>query len=125
MIHDGQPSLDEAMLIHYGIRGMKWGVRRGKGVTGVSRHRGALMDRNNRVVFQRKKLIAGTRHKHLVGLAKKLIGEDTFNRRMKASIKELNSQNDRIKKGKITFEDRMDAIFNVPVGALVISRTVK
>lgn len=125
MIYDDQPSLNEAMLIHYGMRGMKWGVRRGKGVTGVSRHRGALMDRNNRVVFQRKKLIAGTRHKHLVGLAKKLVGEDTFNRRMKASIKELNSQNDRIKKGKITVEDRMDAILNVPLGALVISRTVK
>jgi hypothetical protein len=125
MIVVEKPPLNEDLLIHYGIRGMKWGVRRGKGVTGVSRHRGALMDRNNRVVFQRKKLIAGTRHKHLVGIAKKLIGEDTFNRRMKASIKELNSQNDRIKKGKITFEDRMDAIFNVPVGALVISRTVK
>lgn len=120
-----KPSLDEAMLIHYGVRGMKWGVRRGKGVTGVSRHRGALMDRNARVVMQRKKLMAGTRHKHLVGLAKKMMGEDTYNRRMKASIKELNSQNDRIKKGKITFEDRLDAILNVPIGALVISRTPK
>lgn len=125
MIVSEKPPLDEALLIHYGVSGMKWGVRRGKGVTGVSRHRGALMDRNNRVVMQRKKLIAGTRHKRLVGVAKKMIGEDTFNRRMKASIKELNSQNDRIKKGKITFEDRMDAIFNVPVGALVISRSPK
>jgi hypothetical protein len=125
MIVSEKPPLDEALLIHYGIRGMKWGVRRGKGVTGVSRHRGALMDRNNRVVYQRKKLMAGTRHKHLVNLAKKVVGEDTFNRRMKSSIKELNAQNDRIKKGKITFEDRMDAIFNVPVGALVVSRTVK
>jgi hypothetical protein len=69
--------------------------------------------------------MAGTRHKHLVGIAKKLVGEEAFNRRMKSSIKELNAQNDRLRKGKLTVEDRMDAVFNVSVGALVVSRTPK
>src|SRR5215211_7511775 len=27
MIHDHKPPLDEALLVHYGIKGMKWGVR--------------------------------------------------------------------------------------------------
>jgi hypothetical protein len=26
MIHDQKPPLDEALLIHYGVKGMKWGV---------------------------------------------------------------------------------------------------
>lgn len=125
MLDDDKPPLDEALLIHYGMRGMKWGVRKGRGTTGLTRHRGALLDRNTRVIFQRKKLMAGTRHRHLVSLAKKLVGEESFNRRMRSSIKELNAQNDRIKKGKLTFEDKADAFLNVPVGALVISRTPK
>lgn len=125
MIIEEKPPLDEALLIHYGIRGMKWGMRKGRGTTGLTRHRGALIDRNTRIAYQRKKLIAGTRHKHLVGIAKKLVGEDTFNRRMKSSIKELNAQNDRLRKGKLTVEDRMDATFNVGIGALLVSKTPK
>lgn len=30
MIHDHKPPLDEALLIHFGVKGMKWGVRKNR-----------------------------------------------------------------------------------------------
>ena len=113
----------QAYLEHFGTKGMKWGVRRGRGTTGLTRHRGALIDRNTRIISVNKGMVAGTRHKRITAIGKKIVGDEAWKRRMNTQVKELNAQNDRLRKGKLTVEDRLDAVLNVSVGALVVSRT--
>lgn len=65
MIHSSKPPLDEDLLVHYGVKGMKWGTRK-NGTEGVSRRtdREAAKDAKE---FARAKMFygegAGTRRK--------------------------------------------------------------
>lgn len=65
MLHDDKPALDEALLVHYGVKGMKWGQRK-SGTPGVPRKtdRDAANDAKE---FARAKMFygqgAGTRRK--------------------------------------------------------------
>jgi hypothetical protein len=37
MLHEQKPPLDEALLVHYGVKGMHWGIRKEKPPSGVAR----------------------------------------------------------------------------------------
>lgn len=120
---NSKPELDEDLLMHFGVRGMHWGVRRGRKKTGLTRHRGATVDRNERLKYEARMTLAGKRHKISGRMARKMMGEASFKRRINANIKELNAQNRRLKEGKVTVEDRLDMMMSVtPLSLVMTSR---
>lgn len=125
---NSKPELDDDLLMHYGIRGMKWGVRRGSSKTGISRARGAMVDRNDRQIMRMKNTLAGKgliRDKVEYKLNQIALGKSMTDRLMKVNIKELNDQNARLKKGKATFRDKLHVTFNTTPLDLVVSNRPK
>jgi hypothetical protein len=123
---DEKPSLDDALLIHFGIRGMKWGVRRGRGTTGVSRTRGALIDQNNRTIMRIKEAQAGKGrlwNRLRIGVGRGLLGDARMKRVLNTKVSNLNKQNTRLKTGKAKALDLLQAGFTVsPITAVVSVR---
>ena len=121
---NAKPELDDNLLMHFGVRGMHWGVRRGRKKTGLTRHRGSIVDRNERLKYDARMALAGKRHRISGTIARKIMGEQSFKRRINANIKELNAQNRRLKEGKLTVEDRLDLMSVTPL-SLVMSSAPK
>lgn len=125
---NSKPELNDDLLMHYGMRGMKWGVRKGKGTTGVGRFRGALLDRNARDTKMLKDARKGTGHllpRAAAGLGKTLLGEKRWEKNFQKRMTHVNAQNQRLKKGKLTIADRIDMTLNVGAFDLVVSHTPK
>jgi hypothetical protein len=118
---------EEDYIEHFGVKGMHWGVRRGKGKSGISRARGSLIDRNDRVAA---KLIAVRDDKHpgwLTKQGKNWIGKKVWTQNMNRSIRYLKTENTQLRQGKLNFETRSDLWANTIVhpGSLLISRRPK
>lgn len=122
--HNGfsDDEIDAYFLEHYGKKGMKWGVRRGRGKTGVSRTRGAALDRNERYMRLLRQASAGERYRVSGAVGRAIVGEERFQARLQTRISELSSQNDRIRAGRVTIEDRLDMGLRVSGSGLIISR---
>lgn len=119
-----KPDLDEALLIHYGIKGMKWGVRSGSKTTGVSRARGAAIDRNNRIIARTKEAQAGKgrlRDRLAVGIDNKLLGQRAAQNYRNYRIKDMQDQNKRLRTGKTTVSDKLQVLFTTTPLDLVVS----
>lgn len=126
MIIDEKPDLGEDLIVHYGIRGMKWGKRKGSSKTGVSRARGAMIDRNDRQIHTMRQMMRGKSGKInnlAYKLEVKLAGEKETKRHMQTRIANLQDQNARLKTGKATFMDKLE-IFQTtrPLDLLVSNR---
>lgn len=125
---NSKPELNDALLMHYGIRGMKWGVRRGSSKTGISRARGAMVDRNDRHISRMKNVMAGKgliRDRIDYKMQSVVLGKSMTDRLMKVSIKEMNEQNTRLKKGKATFRDKLTVTFTTTPIDFVLSNRPK
>lgn len=123
MIQDtDKPPLGE--LAHYGIRGMKWGVRRG-GLR--SRFKGALADRNQQhtAILTRARenrgASVGERFGRRIGV-KLAGGADRYNKNVDSNLKVLKDQRKRIESGKLKALDILEGLTSVTIGDLVISR---
>jgi hypothetical protein len=124
MLYDTKPPLDEALLVHYGTKGMKWGIRRGKKVAGVSRAVGARIDRNKRVIRNLENARAGVGAHGVVGaLGRKTLGEERWKKNMQTAVKELKAQNRRLQRGKETVTDLLSVYSTLHLEDLVVSRT--
>ena len=119
------PSYD-AYLAHYGVKGMKWGVRKSKKVTGESRVTGAARDSIARQSQNLKEHRAGGKAKVSRGLGIALsLGRKNFDKGLERSIKELDAADKRWREGNATVSDKINAALNVPIGGLFIEARPK
>lgn len=102
----------DAYFEHAGKKGMKWGVRRGKTTTGMSRGRSALVEINdNRITIAKHKL-NGTKYTKTANIGKKFMGEERYKKSLNKTIFYANAQNNRVKSGKLWLRDRY-AVYNL------------
>lgn len=113
-------SLEEVMA-HFGTKGMKWGIRGGKGTTGVTRSRGAILDRNARAQKINSDALSGKKYKAQVFIGKKLLGEKRYINRLNKINANLSAQDTRLISGKLKIRDRLQLIGNVGSGELLVS----
>jgi hypothetical protein len=113
----------DSCLEHAGVRGMKWGVRKGKSKTGMTRRSGAVIDRNLRTInrIERARSGNGLRYKAAAKVGRLYVKKEMQQENWKYSLNQLKSQNARIKSGKETSLELI-AKNNVPLSSLLISR---
>lgn len=119
---------DDALLEHFGRKGMKWGVRQGSSKTGISRARGAKIDANDRYI---RRLQDAQKGKGRISdriemrLAKIQMGESAVKRHANLQIAELRDQNKRLKSGKATVRDKLNILMTTTPLELVLSNRPK
>lgn len=119
---------DEELLIHYGIKGMKWGRRQSKSVTGISRTRGALIDRNDRMTARIKNARKGKgllRDRVSLAIDRAVLGREFSKKNMDVQLSLMKTQNARLKSGRITVRDRLAVALTVSPLDLVVSNRPK
>ena len=114
---------DNHALAHYGVRGMHWGIRNSKSKTGISRARGATIDRHNRQIARITAARSGATHKNFVKVGRAFVGEKQQNANWDKMLHDLKSSNSRIKSGQLTTLDKLDVWGNTSLSGLFISRT--
>lgn len=122
--------LSSAVLAHYGVKGMKWGVRKGSLKSRVS---DAQKERTERTtdMFKKVKRVSSSSKKSdkakyllatgLVGqLAKPLIQKS-----LNKTISSLEKRSSRIESGKLNTMDKLDKVLNTTPVSVVFTRTPK
>lgn len=110
---------NELALMHYGTKGMKWGIRKGKKETGVSRARGAAIDRAYRR-SDRKEKKAEIQKKLALRLGVETKGAGGISLR---EAKESRAKAQRLAKGKETVSEKFEmAVMSINVASLVYER---
>lgn len=115
----------EDILEHYGVPGMHWGIRKGKGTTGVSRPAGALIEKNEVMKAQIARAKSGEAHRIKVAVAKAFIGEEQRKKNWNTTVRSLNAQNARVRAGRASVADRFQMMTTTTLADLVISREIK
>lgn len=120
--------VDEELLAHYGIKGMKWGKRQSKSVTGVSRATGARIDRNDRMISRIQNVRKGkglVRDRVGIGIDRAIIGKKLSDKYLNMQVSKMQSQNARLKRGKSTTLDRLQVRLSVTPIDFVMSNRPK
>lgn len=111
----------DEFLDHHGVKGQKWGIRKSERVTGVTRPRGALLDRNARTRQAIKDARSGERFRKTAAIGRAFVGKEQQQRNWNTLLRDLNAQDKRIKAGKLTTTDRLDLFGNTSIFNLVVS----
>lgn len=105
---------------HRGVKGMKWGIRKGKAETGVNRAIGAKIDINNRRMYRTKSRMNGTGYKASEALGRVFLGgKERQLSLQKTKVKELTKYNTRLKQGKLTTMDVLGTYGTIPIKFLI------
>jgi len=110
-------------LMHYGVMGMHWGIRKGKGTTGISRGRRAKIDMNKRLINRVQVAQSGRKYKVSMALGRAFLGAEQQRKNQNQLISNLNAQNRRLRSGQVKVMDRLDVFMNTSILDLYISRT--
>ena len=112
-------------LVHAGVKGMKWGKRKSKKETGMSRMQGAMLDMNQRNRNANERFQAGkTTLGEKIGLAPiKLAYGKKYTERLVKTGANLAAQKERIESGKTNVSDKLEAYNSISIGDLFVSRT--
>lgn len=87
-------------LEHYGIKGMKWGIRNSYKKTGVSRFRSAQTDINNRsLLYLQRSRQSGNSVMKGLRFARAMYNSPRMTLNNKEMVSRLKEQNKRLKKG--------------------------
>lgn len=128
--HNG---VKDAELSHYGVKGMRWGVRRGGLKSRVS---GAILDRNQRNVkylkdvknkeIDEKGFLLGKYDKAQVNAARKIgvamhFGEKRYQKSMDKQISKIEAQSENINSGKLRVRDVVGAVATISIAELAVS----
>jgi hypothetical protein len=111
---------EDRYLEHYGVLGMKWGVRRSHDT--LTRHRGALIDRNARIKASLRARKSGKAYKATAAIGRAFMGEKRLNASWDKRMSKLDAQDKRLRSGKLFIRDRLDLALNVPTLDLLVSR---
>lgn len=131
MFVDDNPDATLAeILAHHGVRGMKWGVRKGKGTTGVSRGRGAVLDRNARreQLFQNFKNANTKQGPSTVGARvgnmtnRVVMGRKLTTKYYDAHLHALHAQDERLKTGNLKLRDHLATAGTGPISRIISVR---
>lgn len=107
-------------LEHVGVKGMKWGFRKGKKKTGVNRFYGAKMDINNRRIYRRQHRIDKTGYAASAALGRAFyMSKDRQLDHQKQTISKLKAQNKRVSTGKATTMDKIGTYAGIPISMLI------
>ena len=128
--HNG---VTDAELSHYGVKGMRWGVRRGGLKSRIS---GAILDRNQRNVkylkdvknkeLDEKGFLLGKYGKAKANAGRKIgvamrFGEKRYQKSMDKSISKIEAQSEVISSGKLRVRDVVGAVATISVAELAVS----
>lgn len=114
-------SRSEDEIVHYGVKGMKWGVRKGG-----NRVRGALSDQNQRATA----VLTRARENRAKGLNEKINrgtaialsgGTKRFNRKVDKALGRLGAQKERLENGKLATRDVLQAVSGLSLLELGVS----
>jgi hypothetical protein len=130
--HLGEQMSDEDSLAHYGVKGMKWGVRKPR-EDGVSRSRGRIIDRNEKAaerIGEARTALKEGGGSLSIRFANR-VNRMTMGKRMTekyydTALSNLNDQSDRMRKGELTLHDRLDVVMSHPatrVAGAVLARS--
>lgn len=114
-----KPSLE--YLVHAGVMGMKWGVRKSG-----NRVRGALSDQNQRSTA----VLTRARENRAKGISENIgrglgvglnLGTKRFNKNVDKELSKLDEQKKRIEGGKLSARDILQVVGNVGITDLLVS----
>lgn len=113
----------DAYFEHHGVKGQKWGLRKGKSATGYSRRRGAVIDRNKKVIGKIQKAQSGEKYKITAAVGRLFVGKEQQKINWNHSIKSLGAQNKRLASGKVHATDRMAVYRTVSLFNMTFAKT--
>lgn len=120
--YDERYATEDEYLAHYGIKGMKWGRRRG---SLGSRIDGAQSDRIQRRTELLKRAVSGqktTAERIAQAPERILLGKKRLDKMANKQLGQLADRQKRIDAGKKNFGDKLDAALHTTLADLVVSR---
>ena len=111
-------------LEHYGVAGMKWGVRKSKAEAGISRSRQALIEKNNNQMKFLTSVRKGDQRQRTKAFGEMIIGKKQWEKNYKTTMSTLKAQNKRlVSNGKLSLKDKMSIFAQVSILDLYVSQT--
>ena len=121
---------DQLVLTHHGVKGMKWGIRKSRAKSGMSRAMSAQHEKNRgSLTLATKALGKRTKGEGLTVKTRRvqfkaqrlLLGKKAANRINNIQITALQQQNKRIEQGKTTMLDKLQVGLTTSIPEMIVT----